>query len=114
MASFANPFVGNVPRKISKEELIQALRVDIAGELDAMFLYDAHAQATDDPVVKTQLEDIRDEERAPMGELLALLRYLDPKEAELFLEGQDEVRETLEEQGFDQKVIDGITLEKKA
>lgn len=114
MASFANPFTGNVPRKMSREELVQALRVDIAGELEAMFLYDAHAQATDDPVVREQLEDIRDEERAHMGELLTLLRYLDPKEADLFLEGQEEVLETLEKQGFPKDTADSITLEKKA
>jgi len=52
MASFANPFAGNVPRKLTKEELIQAIRLNIAGELEAIFVYDAHVQATDDPVAK--------------------------------------------------------------
>ena len=63
MAGFANPFMGNVPRKMSKAEVIQAVRGDIAGELEAMFLYDAHARATDDPVAKSVWEDIRDEAR---------------------------------------------------
>ena len=52
MPSFANPFNANVERKISKEELIQAVRLDIAGELEAIYLYDAHYMATDDPVAK--------------------------------------------------------------
>ena len=96
MASLANPFVGNVPRKMNKEELIQAIRADIVGELEAIFLYDAHVQATDDPVAKTVLADIRDEEKAHVGELITLLQHLDPDEAERFAEGQQEVKEMLE------------------
>ena len=97
MAHFADPFGGNVPRKMTKAELIQAVREDIAGELEAMFLYDAHAQATDDPVAQAVLADIRDEERTHMGELITLLKHLDPREAELLAEGEEEVQELLEE-----------------
>lgn len=97
MAGFANPFGANIPRKITKEELIQAIRLDISGELEAIYLYDAHVQATDDEVVKRVLGDIRDEEKAHVGELMTLLRYLDPKEAELFEEGEEEVKEMFEE-----------------
>ena len=52
MPSFANPFQANVDRKISMEELIQAVRLDIAGELEAIYLYDAHVQATDNELAK--------------------------------------------------------------
>jgi len=97
MASLANPFAGNVPRKLTKEELIQAIRVDIVGELEAIFLYDAHVQATDDPLAKKVLADIRDEEKAHIGELMTLLRHLDPEEAEHFAEGEQEVKEMLEQ-----------------
>ena len=83
MPDFPNPFSGNVDRKVNKEELVQALRVDIAGELEAMFLYDAHAQATDDPLVRKVLMDIRDEEKAHVGELMTLLRYLEPNWSEV-------------------------------
>lgn len=100
MPNFPNPFQGNVNRKMTKEELIQAIRVDIAGELEAIFLYDAHVQATDDPVAKKVIADIRDEEKAHVGELMALLRHLDPAEAEHFASGEEEVREMLEELGL--------------
>lgn len=100
MPSFANPFQGNVQRKLTKEELIQAIRLDIAGELEAIYIYDAHVQATDDEVAKTVIADIRDEEKAHVGELMTLLRTLDPKEAELFASGESEVRELLEELGI--------------
>lgn len=95
MPSFANPFQGNVDRKMSNAELMQALRLDIAGELEAIFLYEAHYLATDDPVAKAVLADIRDEEKIHVGELITLMRHLDPRETTLFLDGQAEVKEQL-------------------
>lgn len=100
MPAFPNPFPGNVERKMTNAELMQALRHDIAGELEAIFLYDAHYQATDDPVAKAVLADIRDEEKVHMGELITLMRYLDSSEAEHFLEGEQEVNEMLVELGI--------------
>ena len=104
MPNFANPFQGNVDRKISKEELIQAIRLDIAGELEAIYIYDAHVQATDDPLAQKVISDIRDEEKAHVGELMTLLRTLDPEEAAHFASGEDEVKEMLEELGITQTV----------
>ena len=103
MPAFPNPFPGNVDRKISNAELMQALRHDIAGELDAIFLYEAHYHATDDPVAKAILADIRDEEKVHVGELITLMRHLDPKEAAFFLEGEEEVNEMLESLGITKK-----------
>ncbi|QOV19008.1 demethoxyubiquinone hydroxylase family protein [Blautia liquoris] len=100
MPAFANPFQGNVDRKMNKDELIQAVRLDIAGELEAIYLYDAHVQATDNEMAKAVLADIRDEERAHVGELMTLLRNLDPKEADLFASGEGEVKEMLEDLGI--------------
>jgi rubrerythrin len=97
MPAFADPFSGNVNRKMTTEELIQAIRLDIAGELEAIYVYDAHVQATDDPRAKTIIADIRDEEKAHVGELMTLLRILDPRETEFFEEGQEEVRDLLAE-----------------
>lgn len=107
MPNFTNPFQGNVERKLTNAELMQALRLDIAGELEAIFLYDAHYLATDDPFAKAVLADIRDEEKVHVGELITLMRHLDPKEAEFFLEGEGEVHEMMEALGI-QKKDDGI------
>jgi rubrerythrin len=101
MPNFANPFQGNVNRKLTKEELIQAIRLDIAGELEAIYVYDAHVIATDDPVAKKVIADIRDEEKAHVGELMTLLSHLDPREAEHFISGENEVKEMLEELGIE-------------
>jgi len=93
-----DPFVGNVPKKISKEELIQALRVDVAGELEAITVYDAHAMATDDLRAKTILYSIRDEERQHVGELLHLMEILDPQESQFLAKGKQEVDQLLAQQ----------------
>lgn len=97
---FGNPFSANVERKMTKEELVQAIRADLSGELEAIYGYDAHVQATDNPVAKAVLSDIRDEERAHMGELLTLLKYLDPQEGVQYDSGAREVEEMLEELGI--------------
>ena len=49
MPNFANPFQGNVNRKMTNAELMQAIRLDIAGELEAIYLYESHILATDSP-----------------------------------------------------------------
>lgn len=110
MPSFANPFVGNVQRKISKEELIQAIRIDIASELEAIYLYDAHVMATDDPLVKKVLADIRDEEKQHVGELMALMRHLDPTLAGLMADGEGEVKEMMEDLGIKEPNLEGVTV----
>lgn len=92
MPDFPNPFVSNVPdRKMNFEELTRAIRIDIAGELEAIHLYQAHAQATDNELVKEVLLDIADEERVHVGELQRLLTILLADEAELLAEGKAEV-----------------------
>lgn len=105
MPSFANPFSGNIDKTMSKQELMQALRLDVASELEAIYLYDAHAHATDDKVAKKVLMDIRDEEVEHVGELMALMRYLDPTIADLMQEGEGEVLEMMEELGISKSKI---------
>lgn len=100
MPAFADPFSGNINKQISKEELVQAIRLDIAGELEAIFLYDAHAQATDDELARKVLSDIRDEEKAHVGELLTLLKHLDPTMAKNLHAGESEVAEMMKKLGI--------------
>ena len=90
MATFANPYVGDENIKLTDKQLMQAIRLDIAGELEAIYVYEAHILAA----IKV-LSDIRDEEKSHMGELITLMRYLDPEEMVHFLDGEEEVRELL-------------------
>jgi rubrerythrin len=92
MPSFPDPFVSNVPeRKMNFEELTRAIRIDIAGELEAINLYQAHAQATDNELVKEVLLDIANEERVHTGELQRLLDLLLTDEVQLRAQGAAEV-----------------------
>ena len=93
MALLGNPFLANVPRQMSTEELAQALRVDIAGELEAIIGYEAHAMATNDERVKKILYHIADEERRHVGELQQLLYMISPREAEHTEKGRQEIQQ---------------------
>ncbi len=93
MALLGNPFVANVPKQMSNEELAQALRVDIAGELEAIIGYEAHAMATSDERVKKILYHIADEERRHVGELQQLLYMISPREAEHTEKGRQKIQQ---------------------
>lgn len=92
MPDFFNPFSGMVPdRKLTKEELIRVIRLDIAGELEAIHGYMAHADATDNELAKAVLKDIADEERVHVGELQRLLAIISGDEDEFLKKGTLEV-----------------------
>jgi rubrerythrin len=93
MPEFVNPFSGVVPRKMTKAELVRAIRLNIAAEHEAVHVYMAHADATDDALAKKVLTDIANEEREHVGEFMELLRRLAPDEAELLESGRKEVEE---------------------
>ncbi len=98
MPEFVNPFSGKVPdRKLSKEELIRAIRLNIAAEHEAVHLYMSHADAIDHPLAKRVLIDIANEERVHIGEFERLLEILTGDEARWIAEGRAEVDEMLSE-----------------
>ncbi len=100
MPEFVNPFSGQVPeRKLTKEELIRAIRLDIAAEHEAIHLYMAHAEAIDDPLAKKVLIDIANEEREHVGEFMRLLQILTGDEDQWLAEGMAEVDEMAAEMG---------------
>jgi rubrerythrin len=93
MALLGNPFVANVPRQMSNDELAQALRVDISGEFEAIIGYEAHAMATNDERAKKILYHIADEERTHVGELQQLLYMISPREAEHTEKGKQKIQQ---------------------
>ena len=100
MPEFLNPFSGKVPeRKLTKEELIRAIRLNIAAEHEAIHLYMAHAEATDHPLAKEVLVDIANEEREHVGEFMYLLEVLTGDEAKWLEAGREEVREMMAQSG---------------
>ncbi|MEN3185092.1 MAG: ferritin family protein [Atribacterota bacterium] len=98
MPEFLNPFSGMVPpRKMSTEELLRAIRLNLAAEEEAVHLYLAHADATDNPIAKKVLIDIANEEKVHAGEFLRLLEILAEDEKEFLQQGAREVDELVQE-----------------
>ncbi|NPV62132.1 MAG: Rubrerythrin [Methanotrichaceae archaeon] len=98
MPEFTNPFIGKIPeRKLTSEELIRAIRLNLAAEHEAVHLYMAHAEATDHPLARKVLIDIANEERVHAGEFARLLSILAADEDAFLAEGAQEVDEMAEE-----------------
>ncbi|KMQ53034.1 Rubrerythrin [Chitinispirillum alkaliphilum] len=98
MAEFVNPFSGVVPgRKLTDRELARALRLSLTAEQEAIHLYEALADATDNKLAAVVLQDIADEERVHAGEFQRLLELLLSDEKELMEKGSEEVEEMRQE-----------------
>jgi rubrerythrin len=96
MPEFGNPFSGlKKDRKITKEELIRAIRFMIAAEYEAIQLYMQLAESTDNKLAQDVLKDIANEERVHAGEFLRLLKELAPDEEKFYKEGAKEVEEKI-------------------
>lgn len=92
MAEFLNPFAGVVPeRKLSKYELLRALRLSLAAEEEAVHLYSSIADACDNDLARAVLFDIANEERVHKGEFQRLIELLAPDEMEFMSQGAAEV-----------------------
>ena len=97
MPEFSNPFAGQkYDRKLSDQELVRAIRFNIAAEYEAIQLYMQLAESTDNELAKAVLEDIANEERVHAGEFLRLLKALAPDEEKYYQEGYEEVEELIQ------------------
>lgn len=101
MPEFVNPFSGKVPdRKLTREELIRAIRLDVAAEMEAIHLYMAHAEAIDDSLARKVLIDVANEEIVHVGEFQRLIQILTAGEEGRWLaQGAAEVDEMAGELG---------------
>ena len=98
MPEFVNPFSGVVPeRKMTDAELARALRLNLAAEEEAVHVYEAHADTTDNELARRVLHEIADEERVHAGEFQRLLNILVADEEKLLAKGAAEVDEIAEE-----------------
>jgi len=114
MPDFGNPFYGNVPdRKMTLNELIRAMRLNVAAEEEAAGIYEAHADATDNPLARKVLLDIANEERVHVGEFTELINILTSGQEIAWMEnGYREVREMAEE--VSRGDLEPVTPEEKA
>ncbi len=97
MPQFSTPFAGNhSDKKLTKEELIRAIRFNIAAEYEAVQLYEQLAESIDDRAAKKILHEIADDEKVHAGNFMKLLFILDPLEKEFYKEGAEETADLLE------------------
>ena len=96
MPEFCNPFgVLKNDRKLTDQELVRAIRFNIAAEYEAIQVYQQLAESTDNKLAQEVLQDIANEEKEHAGEFLRLLRELDPDEEKFYIEGYKEVEEMM-------------------
>jgi rubrerythrin len=96
MPGFGSPFSGLAnDRKLTKEELVRAIRLMVASEYEATQMYTQLAESTDNKLAAEVLKDIADEERVHAGEFLRLLHELAPDEKKLYAEGAKEVEDEI-------------------
>ena len=98
MPEFSSPFTGlNSDRKLTKGELIRAIRFSIAAEYEAVQIYMQIAESIDDELAKKVLIDVANEEKEHAGEFMRVLRELNPEEFEFYKNGEEEVEEMMKE-----------------
>ncbi|RLG75360.1 MAG: rubrerythrin [Thermoprotei archaeon] len=86
-----HPLKTEPSRRLTREEVLEALRLSIIAELDAINLYLQLARALEDEGAKRVLRDIAREEKTHVGELLELLKRLDHEQEEELRKGAGEV-----------------------
>jgi rubrerythrin len=92
MPEFGNPFSGIANgRKLTREELIRAIRFSVSAEYEAIQLYTQLAESITDRLSKEVLIDIANEEKVHVGEFLRLLHHLAPDENAFYAKGAGEV-----------------------
>jgi rubrerythrin len=97
MPEFSTVFSGlKNDRKLTDQELIRAIRFNIAAEYEAIQLYMQLAESIDNELAKRVLIDIANEERVHAGEFLKLLKALAPDEEKYYQEGYEEVEEMMQ------------------
>ena len=96
MPQFSSPFSGTeYKRKLSKAELVRAIRFSIAAEFEAIQIYEQLSDSIDDNNAKKLLAEIVDDEKVHVGNFMKLLYFLEPVEKEFYKEGIQEAVDLL-------------------
>ena len=87
MFNLNNNYNAEIPTAIMNFDTLQKARQDLMGEIKAVIEYDAHIHSTNDRVARQTWQSIKNEELVHVGELLALLNYLDPDQKQFIQKG---------------------------
>jgi len=98
MPEFASVFSGlNADRKLTKGELIRAIRFNISAEYEAVQIYMQLAESIDHELARKVLVDVANEEKEHAGEFLRLLKEIAPEEFDFYKKGEEEVEEMMKD-----------------
>ncbi len=96
MPEFATPFsCKKSDRKLTKEELIRAIRFSIASEYEAIQLYEEISESIDNEEAKKLLNEITEDEKVHAGNFLYLMKILAPEEQNFYEQGLEEAKEII-------------------
>lgn len=95
MHSFYNQALNMKSDDVNNFETIQKARQDLVGEIQAIIEYDNHLHSTPNNVAKNVWNNIKIEELNHVGELLALLSYLDHSQTKYVQDGINEYNQML-------------------
>ena len=87
---FNTNYTADITPSIMNFDTLQKARQDLIGEIQAVIEYDAHIHSTNDRLARQVWQSIKSEELVHIGELLALLNYLDPEQKQFVQKGLSE------------------------
>lgn len=99
---YIQEIMSKVPADAHKQESVRKdmaiLRASMIAELDAANLYEQFAAETDNEDLKKILMHVANEEKHHIGEFQYMLEKFDPDYSDMLDEGEEEVREELDEE----------------
>lgn len=90
MFNLNNNFNSELTTSLMNFDTLQKARQDLIGEIQAVIDYDNHIHTTSDMLARQTLQHIKNEELMHIGELLALINYLDPDQKQYIQKGINE------------------------
>ena len=91
MPEFGTPFNGNkCDRKLTREELIRAIRFSLASEYEAIQFYEQLQESIDNEDAKKLSHEIAGDEKVHVGNFQHLLELIAPEEEASYKKGREE------------------------
>ena len=84
---FTNNYNATITPAVMNFDTLQKARQDLIGEIQAVIEYDGHIRTTSDDLARQTWQSIKNEELVHIGELLALLSWLDPEQKQYVQKG---------------------------
>ena len=92
MPSFGSALpVYDFSKKLSKTELLRAVRFCIAAEYEAVQMYTQIADACSDKQIAEELNSVANDELVHVGEFIEMIKQISPEEEEFYKKGEKEV-----------------------